>query len=324
MGFKKVHHKKKKKSPIHDLIQVIKANLAEAYGDPVAQVPVAQVPSHEESEEDSSNEEIPDIKTPEVKKLFKMNEIRVKNIKNLKEDDLKNYFSKFGEVKLVNVPTSNKNGEVRRRGVAFVEMVNPDDASKVTAKRRGHEICNTKVTCELTYRVDPGDFIDEKSYQLHIYNIGQLSAEELKKFFGKYGDVEKLEIPKFDDGKRKNHAVLTFPSSEEVQKALQDGDHANIDGTLIRYRVYRDLETYTKRLREAEPIIKKNKKLKLAKLAEAAAKKENEKPNESKKERRIRLAKAKKKKELNKLKEEKEKRKKLSLKKKKKKPCYVR
>merc|ERR1711915_987607 len=112
---------------------------------------------------------------------------------------------------------------------------------------------------------------------------------------------------------------MGFPSSEEVQKALQDGDHANIDGTLIRYRIYRDLETYTKRLREAEPIIKKNKKLKLAKLAEAAAKKENEKPNESKKERRIRLAKAKKKKELNKLKEEKEKRKKLSLKKKKKK-----
>lgn len=85
----------------------------------------------------------------ETKKLY------VKNLDwNLTEDNVKDYFSQFGEIASIKLPLDKFK---RRRGFAFVEYVNEDEAQKALTESNGKSINGTEreMSVEMARAEDP-------------------------------------------------------------------------------------------------------------------------------------------------------------------------
>ena len=64
---------------------------------------------------------------------------------------------------------------------------------------------------------------DEDSNELIINDIGQLSKERLWSHFKKYGEIQRVYIPKYrDTGAPRGFAFVTFDSVAEAQCAVSD------------------------------------------------------------------------------------------------------
>ena len=59
---------------------------------------------------------------------------------SIEEDDLKNYFSQYGKVEQVVIPTDKEKNQ--RRGFAFVVFDNTDDVDKICGKLTFFLKCN--------------------------------------------------------------------------------------------------------------------------------------------------------------------------------------
>lgn len=87
----------------------------------------------------------------ETKKLY------VKNLDwNLTEDQVKDYFSQFGEIASIKLPLDKFK---RRRGFAFIEYVNEDDAQKALSDANGKAIDGTEreMSVEMARAEDPAE-----------------------------------------------------------------------------------------------------------------------------------------------------------------------
>ncbi len=85
----------------------------------------------------------------ETKKLY------VKNLDwNLTEDNVKDYFSQFGEIASIKLPLDKFK---RRRGFAFVEYVNDGEAEKALSEANGKSINGTEreMSVEMARAEDP-------------------------------------------------------------------------------------------------------------------------------------------------------------------------
>merc|ERR1719481_1733838 len=135
--------------------------------------------------------------------------------------DIKEYFSKFGEIDDINVKTDKNSG--RSRGFAFIvfkEMKGRDAASNA----KNHVIKGKKISCE--YAV---------ARQGKVY-LGKLPSEgitvkDIQEYFEKFGKVVDVDRPvdKSKNNEPKNFAFVTF-EREEVAKQLVKEGSANING----------------------------------------------------------------------------------------------
>ncbi len=85
----------------------------------------------------------------ETKKLY------VKNLDwNLTEELVKEYFSQFGEIASIKLPLDKFK---RRRGFAFIEYANEEDAQKAIAAANGQSISGTErqMSVEMARAEDP-------------------------------------------------------------------------------------------------------------------------------------------------------------------------
>ena len=85
----------------------------------------------------------------ETKKLY------VKNLDwNLTEDNVKDYFSQFGEIASIKLPLDKFK---RRRGFAFVEYANDGEAEKALSEANGKSINGTEreMSVEMAREEDP-------------------------------------------------------------------------------------------------------------------------------------------------------------------------
>jgi len=131
------------------------------------------------------------------------------------EDDLKQYFGKFGEVSSAVVKYDKMTGV--SRGFAFVSFGAVDNMKK-TLEQTEHVIKNKKV--------DPKPAQPTKEFQKKIFVGGispDASEQQIKDYFQKFGRIEKLDLP-FDTSKdqRKPFVFVTFHSEKGAKRAIAE------------------------------------------------------------------------------------------------------
>lgn len=127
------------------------------------------------------------------------------------DKELREHFSKYGEIESINVKTDPNTG--RSRGFAFIVFSSAEAIDKVLSA--GDHIINNK-------KVDP-----KKAKARHgkIFVGGlvpELSDDDIKNFFSQYGTIVEVEMP-FDKQKnqRKGFCFITFDSEQVVQELLK-------------------------------------------------------------------------------------------------------
>ncbi|XP_056434604.1 heterogeneous nuclear ribonucleoprotein D0-like isoform X1 [Gadus chalcogrammus] len=134
--------------------------------------------------------------------------------------DLKDYFSKFGEVVDCTLKLDPMTG--RSRGFGFVLFKEADSVDKVVTQK-DHKL-NGKV-------IDPKKAKAMKSKEpIRKVFVGGLSPdtpeEKLREYFGAFGEVEAVELPMENKtNKRRGFCFITFKEEETVKQIMEKKYH---------------------------------------------------------------------------------------------------
>ncbi|CAL8318279.1 unnamed protein product [Lota lota] len=152
--------------------------------------------------------------------------------------DLKDYFSKFGEVVDCTLKLDPMTG--RSRGFGFVLFKESDSVEKVVTQK-DHKL-NGKV-------IDPKKAKAMKSKEpIRKVFVGGLSPdtpeEKLKEYFGAFGEVEAVELPMENKtNKRRGFCFITFKEEETVKQIMEKKYH-NIGLSKCEIKVAMSKEQY--------------------------------------------------------------------------------
>ncbi|XP_066567605.1 heterogeneous nuclear ribonucleoprotein D0 isoform X2 [Amia ocellicauda] len=152
--------------------------------------------------------------------------------------DLKDYFSKFGEVVDCTLKLDPMTG--RSRGFGFVLFKEADSVDKVIVQKE-HKL-NGKV-------IDPkkAKAMKTKEPVKKIF-VGGLSPdtpeEKIREYFGGYGEVESIELPMENKtNKRRGFCFITFKEEEPVKKIMEKKYH-NVGLSKCEIKVAMSKEQY--------------------------------------------------------------------------------
>lgn len=136
------------------------------------------------------------------------------------QDDLKEYFGKFGELERVQLKMDPTTG--RSRGFAFVLFTDP--SSMEVAAGEEHSIKGKKSTVKKA-DVKPG-----KIYLGKIPESG-VSEDDIRNYFSEFGTVTEVirPIDKMKNNEPKNFCFITFEKDRISKKMIMQGT-ANING----------------------------------------------------------------------------------------------
>jgi len=128
-----------------------------------------------------------------------------------KEKDLKEYFSKFGEVEGLTYKTDAVTG--RPRGFAFIIFTELNSVEQVLAT--GEHVINGKKVDPKRAKARPGKIF-----------VGGLTAEisndDVKDYFSQFGNVIDMEVPiDKSTNQRKNYCFVTFDDIAVSQELLK-------------------------------------------------------------------------------------------------------
>ncbi|KAG7280147.1 hypothetical protein CRUP_003774 [Coryphaenoides rupestris] len=152
--------------------------------------------------------------------------------------DLKDYFSKFGEVVDCTLKLDPMTG--RSRGFGFVLFKEADSVDKVVTQK-DHKL-NGKV-------IDPKKAKAMKSKEpIRKIFVGGLSPdtpeEKLREYFGAFGEVEAVELPmESKTNKRRGFCFVTFRDEETVKQVMEKKYH-NIGLSKCEVKVAMSKEQY--------------------------------------------------------------------------------
>jgi len=133
--------------------------------------------------------------------------------RNTTESELKDYFSKFGEIESVSIKMDPYTG--MSRGFAFMVFQNPKAIDKLLAS--GDHYINKR-------KVDPKR-VSKKAQHGKIFVGGltpEITDEDIKNYFGQHGTIVEVQTP-FDKTKnqRRSYCFVTFDSKDVVYKLLK-------------------------------------------------------------------------------------------------------
>ncbi|XP_038647590.1 heterogeneous nuclear ribonucleoprotein D0 isoform X2 [Scyliorhinus canicula] len=151
--------------------------------------------------------------------------------------DLKDYFSKFGEVVDCTLKLDPITG--RSRGFGFVLFKEADSVDKVMEQKE-HKL-NGKV-------IDPKKAKAMKKEPVKKIFVGGLSPdtaeEKIREYFGAFGEVESIELPTDNKtNKRRGFCFITFKEEEPVKKILEKKFH-NVGLSKCEIKVAMSKEVY--------------------------------------------------------------------------------
>lgn len=128
------------------------------------------------------------------------------------EKELRDYFSKFGEIESVNIKTDSNTG--RSRGFSFIVFKSPESLDKVF--EAGDHVINNKKVDPKKAKLRPGKIF-----------VGGLTPEmtddDIKDHFKQYGTITLTEMP-FDKVKnqRKGFCFITFESDAMINEIVKN------------------------------------------------------------------------------------------------------
>jgi len=133
------------------------------------------------------------------------------------EEELKEFYSTWGSVENCAVVKNKETG--KSRGFGFVRYVKASMVDAAMAARP-HSLAGRTLE---PHRSAPKEY-SEKMESHHTVNeiyvgkmVAEISEEDLRKYFGLYGNIEKVSIPKGkEDGELRGFAVVTFDDYDPV------------------------------------------------------------------------------------------------------------
>uniref|UniRef100_A0A4W3HMR6 Heterogeneous nuclear ribonucleoprotein D n=2 Tax=Callorhinchus milii TaxID=7868 RepID=A0A4W3HMR6_CALMI len=151
--------------------------------------------------------------------------------------DLKDYFSKYGEVVDCTLKLDPITG--RSRGFGFVLFKEAESVDKVMEMKE-HKL-NGKV-------IDPKRAKAMKREPIKKIFVGGLSPdtaeEKIREYFGAFGEVESIELPMDNKtNKRRGFCFITFKEEEPVKKILEKKFH-NVGLSKCEIKVAMSKEVY--------------------------------------------------------------------------------
>lgn len=136
-------------------------------------------------------------------------------VETTSEDTLKEYFSKFGEVRIVKL---KKDGEGKSKGFAFVIFSDTANIAKALEQEE-HEIDGA--TAKLSKAMPSSEKM--KTNKLFVGGLpAALSEEQLRVYFEKYGKIQNFQfIVNKMTNTRKAFCFILFESTEAVEKITE-------------------------------------------------------------------------------------------------------
>ncbi|XP_061660188.1 heterogeneous nuclear ribonucleoprotein A/B-like [Syngnathoides biaculeatus] len=151
--------------------------------------------------------------------------------------DLKDYFSKFGEVSDCTIKIDTASG--RSRGFGFVLFKDAASVDKVLQQSQ-HKLDGRQI--------DPKRALAMKKEPVKKIFVGGLNPEateeSIREYFGTFGEIETIELPLDPKSKkRRGFIFITYKEEASVKKCLEKKYH-NIEGGRCELKIAQPKEVY--------------------------------------------------------------------------------
>uniref|UniRef100_A0A8C6Z4P3 Heterogeneous nuclear ribonucleoprotein A/B n=1 Tax=Nothoprocta perdicaria TaxID=30464 RepID=A0A8C6Z4P3_NOTPE len=151
--------------------------------------------------------------------------------------DLKDYFTKFGEVTDCTIKMDPNTG--RSRGFGFILFKEPGSVEKVLEQKE-HRLDGRLI--------DPKKAMAMKKDPVKKIFVGGLNPEateeKIREYFGEFGEIEAIELPMDPKtNKRRGFVFITFKEEDPVKKILEKKFH-NVSGSKCEIKVAQPKEVY--------------------------------------------------------------------------------
>jgi methionyl-tRNA synthetase len=191
----------------------------------------ATAKKEEESEEEKENDNNKKENEEELPENV-YEELFVRNIGyNTTEEELADYFAKYGDVEVVKIVTDKNTG--KSRGFGFLKFY--EKKSAFEAMKDADNIIVGERNLQIRYSNDKGSQMKggnggnnsakkgpSTEFGIFVGNISYKCTEnDLKKFFKDCGKVVDVRIAKKPDGKLKGFAHVDFETKEGMEKAVE-------------------------------------------------------------------------------------------------------
>ncbi|XP_069027936.1 heterogeneous nuclear ribonucleoprotein A/Ba isoform X1 [Embiotoca jacksoni] len=151
--------------------------------------------------------------------------------------DLKDYFSKFGEVTDCTIKMDQQTG--RSRGFGFILFKDAASVDKVLEQKE-HRLDGRQI--------DPKKAMAMKKDPVKKIFVGGLnpdtSKEVIQEYFGTFGEIETIELPQDPKTeKRRGFVFITYKEEAPVKKVMEKKYH-NVGGSKCEIKVAQPKEVY--------------------------------------------------------------------------------
>ena len=152
--------------------------------------------------------------------------------------ELRNFFSKFGEVKKVTVPLSKS--DKKNRGFAIIEFYDLDSVNRILELDGKLNLNQAELNIRqyLSFEKSKTFLAQSQSKKLHVSGIEKGTSEkDLKKLFEKYGEVQNVMMQhKFKKGEKvfKGFVFILMKDHSSIEAIINDRNNIILHGRKLR------------------------------------------------------------------------------------------